>query len=231
MGMTPDILDPNGGTDEVSRHRRPLGRKRVVPARRGRGPGAHGHHEDLGAGAAQLAAELGKAGDLVAGQEVGTQVYLVHDALSSAGVPVLSFNAAHLRVIAASRKKTDRRDAYWIAKSLQTGMTPHPVYVPGGEVRELRQLLSRRTMIKRDLKRWQVRARALLRAHGHRLRPGGHHINRLVTALLERPEGLATSVVESLGMCERFIDMLCEEVAHVDALLAVRTEATRWSPA
>ncbi len=72
-------------------------------------------------------------------------------------------NAAHLRVIPASRKKTDRRDAYWIAKSLQTGMTPHVVYVPGGEIRELRRLLARRALLKRDLKRWQVRARALLR--------------------------------------------------------------------
>ncbi len=172
----------------------------------------------------ELAAELGKEGDLIVGQEVGTQVYLVHDAISSAGVPVLSFNAAHLRVIAASRKKTDRRDAYWIAKSLQTGMTPHPVYVPGGEVRELRRLLARRTMVKRDLKRWQVRARSLLRAHGHRVRPGGHYINKLVSELLERPEGLDTDVFESLGMCERFIDMLREEVAQVDAMLATRTE-------
>lgn len=172
----------------------------------------------------ELGEELGKGDELVVGQEVGTQVYLVHDAMSSAGVPVLSFNAAHLRVIAASRKKTDRRDAYWIAKSLQTGMTPHPVYVPGGEVRELRRLLARRTMIKRDLNRWQVRARSLLRAHGHRVRPGGHSINKHVTALLERPEGLDTDVLESLGMCERFIEMLVEEVAHVDAMLAVRTE-------
>jgi len=33
----------------------------------------------------------------------------------------------HLRVIAASRKKTDKRDAYWLARAVQTGMTPHPV--------------------------------------------------------------------------------------------------------
>ena len=27
-----------------------------------------------------------------------------------------------LRMIASSRKKTDRRDAYWIARALQSGM-------------------------------------------------------------------------------------------------------------
>jgi hypothetical protein len=29
----------------------------------------------------------------------------------------------------SSQQKTDCRDAYWIAKALQTGMTPHPVTV------------------------------------------------------------------------------------------------------
>jgi hypothetical protein len=64
---------------------------------------------------------------------VGTLTYLVPDALTAAGTTILSFNAHQLRMIAASRKKTDRRDAYWIAKALQSGMYPHPVYVPTGE--------------------------------------------------------------------------------------------------
>jgi len=42
-------------------------------------------------------------------------------------VRLLTFNPYHLRVIAASRKKTDKRDAYWLARAVQTGMTPHPV--------------------------------------------------------------------------------------------------------
>ena len=88
-----------------------------------------------------LLEELGTAGEVVAGQEVGTLTYLVHDAVTAAGTTLLSFNAHQLRMIAASRKKTDRRDAYWIAKALQSGMYPHPVYVPTGEIRELRGLL------------------------------------------------------------------------------------------
>jgi hypothetical protein len=72
--------------------------------------------------------ELGPADQLLAGQEVGTLTYLVHDAVTAPGARLLSFNAAPLRMIAASRKKTDRRDAYWIAKALQSGMYPHPVY-------------------------------------------------------------------------------------------------------
>lgn len=34
--------------------------------------------------------------------------YLVHDALASAGVRLLTFNSVHLRMSAVSRKKTDR---------------------------------------------------------------------------------------------------------------------------
>jgi len=64
---------------------------------------------------------------LVAGQEVGTMTYLVHDTVTAAGSAILSFNAHQLRMIPASRKKTDRRDAYWIAKALQPGMYPPPL--------------------------------------------------------------------------------------------------------
>ena len=66
---------------------------------------------------AMLARQLSAEEGLLAGHEVGTQVYLVHDAFTDAGVPIQAFNAAHLRMIASSRKKTDKRDAYWIARA------------------------------------------------------------------------------------------------------------------
>jgi hypothetical protein len=80
--------------------------------------------------------------------------YLVHDAIAGAGAEILPFNAYQLRLIASSRKKTDRRDAYWIARALQTGMHPHPVYIPTHEIRELRTLLTRRRMIQTDRNRF-----------------------------------------------------------------------------
>ena len=113
-----------------------------------------------------LVRELGAESELLAGQEVGTLTYLVHDTVTAAGTTLRSFNAQHLRMIAASRKKTDRRDAYWIAKALQSGMSPHPVYVPTGEIRALRGLLSQRRVLHADYNRWRHRARAYLRAAG-----------------------------------------------------------------
>ena len=61
-------------------------------------------------------------GDWVATRsELNVRLY---DALTAAGVEILSFNAAQLRMIAASRKKTDRRDAYWIARAFGHGDVP-----------------------------------------------------------------------------------------------------------
>ena len=145
-----------------------------------------------------LATELRGRDELLAGQEVGGQAYLVHDAFADAGVPLQSFNAAHLRMIAASRRKTDKRDAYWIARSLQTGMTPHPVFLPTGELRELRRLLTRRRIVQRDRNRWQYRARATLRGLGQRARPGGFSLRKLMDRAMEHPDGVDTEVLNAL---------------------------------
>lgn len=169
-----------------------------------------------------LARELGRDDSVVFGQEVGTRTYLVHDAITAAGFPIASFNAGHLRMIAASRKKTDARDAYWIAKALQTGMTPHPVYVPTGEIRELRRLLSRRRIVQRDRNRWQYRARSLLRGVGVPTRAGGFYIRKKMTQLLEDPDGMDTVVLEGLGLCERQVEILGEEFAHIEATIHTR---------
>lgn len=84
-----------------------------------------------------LVKRLSECEELTAAQEVGTMSYFVHDVLTAQGVALRSFNAHALRMIASSRKKTDKRDAYWLAKALQTGMTPHPVYIPSGTVRRV----------------------------------------------------------------------------------------------
>jgi transposase len=170
-----------------------------------------------------LATELSTSEPLIAGHEVGTQVYLVHDAFTDAGIDIRAFNAAHLRMIASSRKKTDKRDAYWIARSLQTGMTPHPVHVPRGEVRELRRLLAQRGALIEDRKRWQLRARAHLRARGMVVARGKEHIQQQIAWMTANPEGVEPSLLSALGMCERAMDLFDEELVHLDAVLEERT--------
>lgn len=130
------------------------------------------------------------AQELLVGQEVGKMSHFVHDVLTGLGVKVLSFNAHQLRMIASSRKKSDKRDAYWIAKALQSGMTPHPVYIPTGEVRELRALLSQRSALVDERRRWLLRARSYLRAAGHEVKRAPRSVRRLIDLTVSQPEGL-----------------------------------------
>ena len=163
-----------------------------------------------------LATTLSADEPLIAGHEVGTQVYLVHDAFTDAGVEIRAFNAAHLRVIAASRKKTDKRDAYWLARTLQTGLTPHPVHIPRGVVRELRKLLGQRTAMLEDSKRWQLRAHAHLRARGMEMPSGKHDIHRQIAWMTANPEGFEGMLLTDLGRCERPLDLFDEELESID---------------
>jgi transposase len=124
-------------------------------------------------------------------------------------------------MIAASRKKTDKRDAFWIAKALQTGMTPHPVHVPSAEVRSLRSLLRQREALVCERKRWLLRARSYLRAAGISMRKGASKITRLLDDASKSPDGIPTTIVDALELCARQQKQLGVELAGVeDALLA-----------
>ena len=163
-------------------------------------------------------------GELVAAQESGKLSYFVHDVLSSLGVEILSFNPYHLQVIAASRKKTDKRDAYWIARTLQTGLTPHPVYIPTGHVRRLRNLLSRREAVAREQRRWLLRARAHLEAAGYKV-PRKKRVPKLIEAVMSQQDGMDTYLDEALQQCRRMQDVLLSELKQVDAAISEETDS------
>jgi transposase len=169
-----------------------------------------------------LAARLGSGGPIRAAQEVGTMAYLVHDAFTAAGVEILSFNAAQLRMIAASRKKTDRRDAFWIAKALATGMHPHPVYIPTGEIRDLRMLLTRRRSILVDRNRWQLRARSVLRACGQSA--SSRQISTALAPVLAGANG-AGEATKMWDLCQRQHAALTMELRAVDREIRCRAQS------
>lgn len=167
-----------------------------------------------------LVRRVGETEPVLVGQEMGKMAYLVHDAVTALGTRILSFNAHHLRMIASSRKKTDRRDAYWIAKALQTGMTPTPVYIPTGEVRQLRALLSRREALTSDRTRWLLRARSYLQAAGYPPGKARRSVTKLIEDLLASPDGIDLALAQSLELCERMHATATEELAKVDATLS-----------
>ncbi len=170
-----------------------------------------------------LVRRLSASDELLVGQEVGKMSTFVHDVVTGAQVRILSFNAHQLRMISASRKKTDKRDSYWIAKALQTGMMPHPVYIPTGQVRELRGLLSQRQALSGEHKRWLLRARSYLEAAGYKL--SRHRtVVRLVESAMAEPEGLDEPLAQALERCERMEAMASSELRNVEA--TIRREAS-----
>ncbi|MGH8286264.1 MAG: IS110 family transposase [Steroidobacteraceae bacterium] len=172
----------------------------------------------------KLVRRLRETDELVVGQEVGKLSYLVHDAVTETGTKILSFNAWQLRMIAASRKKTDKRDAYWIAKSLQTGMTPTPVYIPTGEVRQLRALLSRRQALVSERVRWLLRSRSFLQAAGYKPPRGHRSVMKIIEAGVNSPDGIDETLAQSLELCHRMHAAASIELARLDATLHQHAE-------
>jgi len=165
-----------------------------------------------------LVQRLGEDDELLAGQEVGKLSYFVHDTLTAAGVKLLSFNAHHLRMISSSRKKNDRRDSYWIARALQSGMMPHPVYIPTGDVRLVRSLLSQRQALLVERRRWLARARSYLQAAGYKTRVV-RTVPRLIESAISQPDGLDEHLAQSLDLCARMENTAALELNRAEQRL------------
>ena len=106
-------------------------------------------------------------------------------------------------------------------------MYPHPVYIPTGEIRELRGLLTRRRMLQQtERNRWQYRARAALRASGRTLRTGGHYLRRSLKGYLEVASDLEAPLRETLALCQRQETALALELRQVDTELRRKARAT-----
>ena len=186
---------------------------------------AHGKSDTTMVGLRQLLNKLSPHGELTAGQEVGSLCYFVSDVFNSCGVNLLTFNAYQLRMIASSRKKTDKRDAYWLAKALQTGMTPHPVYLPSGEVRELRGLLSQRQALTAERTRWRLRSRRMVQAAGFKpLTGGSKKVTKSIEDALTAPETLPSYLADGVQRCLRMEKTVSLELKQLDQQLQQRVQ-------
>jgi transposase len=177
------------------------------------------------AGLEPLIRRLRTDDELLVAHEVGAQCHFVHDVVTATGTRILAFSPHQLRMIAASRKKTDRRDAYWIAKAIQTGMMPHPVYIPTGEIRELRSLLAMRRSLVAQRKQWLLRARGYLRAGGVQPPRFSRSVARLFSQALARADGLDAHLADNLEICSRQALAAATELRQVESQLRRRARA------
>ena len=93
-------------------------------------------------------------------------VYAVLEAALSDGMHLLVVNARHMKNVPG--KKTDMRDAEWIATLLRAGLLKGS-FVPERDIRDLRQFTRYRKALIRDITSQKNRIEKLLQSNGFRL--------------------------------------------------------------
>jgi transposase len=73
--------------------------------------------------------------------EAGNQTVWVYDLLVALGAKVTVVNPTKVKLIAESRRKTDKIDAQVLCELLRLDALPHAVHMPGPQARQLRGLL------------------------------------------------------------------------------------------
>lgn len=110
-------------------------------------------------------------GGLAVAIEAGNQTAWIYEVLVQLGAEVTVVNPAKVKLIAESRRKTDKVDAKILCELLRLDGLPRPVHMPGREARGLRGLLAaRRQLISARSKLCNV-VRGMLRQEGVRLPP------------------------------------------------------------
>ena len=113
-----------------------------------------------------------RRGSLSIAIEAGNQTAWVYETLVELGASVTVVNPTKVKLIAESRRKTDKIDAKILCELLRLDALPHPVHMPGPEARELRGLLAaRRQLVTARTKLCNV-VRGMLRQTGVRLGAG-----------------------------------------------------------
>lgn len=102
--------------------------------------------------------------------EAGNQTAWIYEVLVALGAKVTVVNPNKVKLIAESRRKTDKVDAKILCELLRLNALPEPVHMPGRETRALRGLLvARRQLVAARTKVCNV-VRGLLRQEGVRLK-------------------------------------------------------------
>lgn len=161
-----------------------------------------------------------RRGGLRVALEAGNQSAWLHDLLTEFGAEVTVVNPTKLKLIAESRRKTDKIDAKILCELLRLDGLPEPVHMPGPETRSLRGLLvARRQLVAARTKLGNV-ARGMLRQEGIAL--PARQLNSFVSwqRLLARSfsaahlEPILQSYYESFVALTRSIQQLDRQLAQ-----------------
>jgi transposase len=103
--------------------------------------------------------------------EAGNQTLWIYRVLKDMGALVTVVNPAQVKLIAESRKKTDKIDARTLCELLRIDALPHPVHMPGDQARTVRGLLSARDQLVSARTQLCNSVRGMVRQDGVQLAP------------------------------------------------------------
>jgi transposase len=172
-------------------------------------------------GLAEIAERYAGAGLRVA-IEAGNQTAWIVDLLRELGAKVHVVHPLKVKLIAESKKKTDRIDAQLLAHLLRVGGLPEPVHVPSHRSRELRGLLvARRQLVQMRTKLLNV-VRGLVRQQRIELRPRALLTRRGWSELARA--GLSPALREVITAYEATVTAATAALAALDQQLGRRAQ-------
>ena len=118
--------------------------------------------------------------------EAGNQTAWIYDCLKETGAEVVVVNPSKVKLIAESRRKTDKIDAKILCELLRGNLLPRPVHMPSPEARSLRSLLNARRQLVRSRTQICNTVRGVLRQEGIRLKARGLNSQKAWNELLAR---------------------------------------------
>jgi transposase len=118
--------------------------------------------------------------------EAGNQTAWIYESLKEIGAEVVVVNPNKVKLIAESRRKTDKIDARILCDLLRGDLLPRPVHMPGPQARSLRSLLNARRQLVRSRTQLCNTVRGVLRQEGIRLKTRGLNTRKAWKGLLEQ---------------------------------------------
>lgn len=151
--------------------------------------------------------------------EAGNQTQWIYRVLKDMGAQVVVVHPAQVRLIAESRKKTDRIDAKTLCEQLRKNNLPHPVHMPSDSARTLRGLLNARDQLVAARTRLCNTVRGMVRQEGIQLPARALSSQKGWEKLLGQGFSL-TYLIPVIGSYFGAFKALCASIRDLDRELA-----------
>lgn len=147
--------------------------------------------------------------------ESGGHTRWIYDLLTGMGIGVYVVNPNKVKLIAETKKKTDKVDAKVLAELLRIGGLPERVHMVRGESRELRDLLRARQQLIKGATSLMNHLRGLLRQEGIRLKGEAFSGEDILLGIMES-EGIPQHLKPVIMSYQRAIEELLKERSKIE---------------